>query len=83
MILVGAGLLLRSFHHLQRLNPGFSYERVLSFRVSLPGRKYATADARNGFFQALLEHLRTVPGVQAASVASLIGVSSTRPGYLW
>jgi putative ABC transport system permease protein len=70
MLLIGAGLLLHSFHNLQSVNPGFSSERVLSFRLDLPKRKYAAPDQQNGFYQALVEKLRNVPGVQAAGVAS-------------
>jgi putative ABC transport system permease protein len=70
MLLTGAGLLLHSFRNLQSVNPGFSTERVLSFRLDLPKRKYGTPDQQNGFYQALVERLRTVPGIQAAGVAS-------------
>jgi predicted permease len=70
MLLVSAGLLLRSFHNLQRVDPGFDHERVLTFRVNLPGRKYPNYDACSGFYESLLARLRALPGVQAASVAS-------------
>jgi predicted lysophospholipase L1 biosynthesis ABC-type transport system permease subunit len=43
-LVVGAGLLLRSFHHLQGVNPGFTNEQVLTFRLNLPPQKYATPD---------------------------------------
>jgi predicted permease len=70
MLLVSAGLLLRSFHKLERVDPGFDHERVLTFRVNLPGRKYPNDDAYSGFYESLLARLRALPGVQAASVAS-------------
>ncbi len=69
LLLVGAGLLLRSFHHLQTLNPGFSHERVLSFRLDLPDRKYPTPDQQISFYQRLTEKLRALPGVQQVGVA--------------
>jgi len=72
VLLVGAGLLLRSFHQLHRVNPGFAQERVLTFRFNLSGQKYPHADAREGFFRSLLERLRALPGVQAASIASQV-----------
>ena len=70
VMLVGAGLLLRSFHRLQRVNPGFATRRVLSFRLDLPEKKYAKEEQQVGFYQDLLEKLRVLPGVQAASVTS-------------
>ena len=70
LLLVGAGLLLRSFHRLRSVDPGFAYERVISFRTSLPERKYPTIADQSRFFQALLGNIRAIPGVAAASVAS-------------
>ena len=70
MLLAGAGLLLRSFYRLQQVDPGFDYQRVLTFRMSLPERKYPNPDARSGFHQSLMARLRALPGVEAASVAA-------------
>src|SRR6185503_15913430 len=70
VMLVGAGLLLRSFHRLQQVNAGFSPERVQSFRLDLPERKYAKEEQRITFYQQLLDQLRALPGVQSASVTS-------------
>jgi putative ABC transport system permease protein len=70
VMLVGAGLLLRSFHRLQQVNAGFSHERVLSFRLDLPDRKYPKPEQQVAFYQQLLDGLRALPGVQAASVTS-------------
>src|SRR5262245_27404777 len=72
ILLVGAGLLLRSFYQLQQVHTGFVSERVLSFRVDLLARKYPTAERQIGFYQELLEKLRALPGVQTASIASRI-----------
>ena len=70
MMLAGAGLLLRSFHRLQHVNPGYSLERVLSFRLDLPERKYETEESQIIFYRSLVEKLRALPGVQAVSVTS-------------
>jgi putative ABC transport system permease protein len=70
MLLIAAGLLLRTFNNLRTLSPGFSSEQVMSFRLALPLRKYATLDQQNGFYQALVEKLEALPGVRAAGVAS-------------
>lgn len=70
VLLTGAGLLLISFHRLLQVNPGFVTDRVLTFRLSLPGEKYQSVEQEILFFQALREKLRVLPGVQAASLAS-------------
>ena len=77
VLLVGAGLLLRSFQRLQQVNPGFTGDRVLSFRFDLPERKYSTEDSRSHFYKALLEKVRALPGVAAAGVASRIPLDAT------
>jgi len=70
MMLAGAGLLLRSFHRLLRVNPGFACERVLSFRLDLPQKKYEKVESQILFYQSLLERMRALPGVQVACVTS-------------
>src|SRR5262249_55497832 len=72
VLLVGAGLLLKSFHRLLQVNPGFAEQQVLTFRLSLSGQRYATLDSRSGFYQGLLERIRAIPGVRNASVSSQI-----------
>ena len=69
VLLVGAGLLIRSFYRLQQVNPGFSYERLWSANITLPEKKYGP-EQRLEFWQRLTERLRAVPGVEAAAVAS-------------
>ena len=70
VLLIGAGLMIRSFYLLQKVNPGFSYEHLTSFSVSLPGKKYATDEAQASFYNRLLENIRAVPGVETAAAAS-------------
>jgi putative ABC transport system permease protein len=70
VLLIGAGLMIRSFYRLQNVNPGFSYEQLTSFTVALPQRKYVTEEQRATFFNTLLQNLRTVPGVQSVGAAS-------------
>jgi putative ABC transport system permease protein len=77
VLVTGAGLLLRSFQHLQAVNTGFAQERVLSFRFDLPEQKYATEEQRSFFYQSLVEKLRLLPGVQSASVTSRIPLDPT------
>ena len=70
VLLIGAGLMIRSFYRLQKVNPGFSYEHLTSFTVSLPQRKYATEEQRDQFFARLLENVRGLPGVEGTAAAS-------------
>jgi putative ABC transport system permease protein len=70
VLLIGAGLMIRSFYRLQKVNPGFSYEHLTSFTVSLPEKKYETAEQRDQFYGQLLESLRSLPGVEATAAAS-------------
>ena len=69
VLLVGAGLLVRSFTRLQNVEPGFDAANVLTMRITLPQEKYRGA-AINEFFQQLLDRLDQTPGVRTASVAS-------------
>jgi len=69
-LLTGAGLLLRSFDRLQRVNPGFDPERVLTFTLSLPDAKYRSDTAKSVFFVAAAERLSQLPGVAAAGATS-------------
>ena len=70
VLLVGAGLLLRSFQRMQQVDPGFAYEHVLSLSATLPARKYPELQQRIGFAQEVLPKLRALPGVEAAAIAS-------------
>jgi predicted permease len=66
MLLVGAGLLLRSFLHLLSTDLGFDTRGVLSFQLSLPDNRYSEPHQSNAYYTSLLEQLRRLPGVQSA-----------------
>jgi len=66
-LLVGAGLLLRSFVSLQQQSPGFEARGLLTAMVALPPGRYADLPARAGFIDALLREVRAIPGVERAS----------------
>src|SRR5436190_8755324 len=70
VLLIGAGLMIRSFYGLQNVDPGFSYQNLTSFTVALPQKKYAAEDQRSEFFNRLLENLRAQSGVQSVGAAS-------------
>jgi putative ABC transport system permease protein len=76
ILLVGAGLLVRSFAKLQDIEPGFDAGNVLTMRISLPAEKYRDA-AINEFFAQALERLEQTPGVRSASVASQLPSQGT------
>ena len=70
VLLIGAGLMIRSFYLLQKVNPGFSYDHLTSFSVSLPVKKYANDDTRSNFYNSLMTNLRALPGVESSAAAS-------------
>jgi putative ABC transport system permease protein len=70
VLLIGAGLMIRSFSRLQSVNPGFSYEHLTSFTISLPQKKYPAEEQRGQFFSRLLENIRGLPGVEAVAASS-------------
>jgi putative ABC transport system permease protein len=70
MLLVGSGLLIRSFVQLQRIPLGFEPEGTLAGTVVLPKTRYATPDAPRQFFDRLLEEARALPGVSDAARAT-------------
>jgi predicted permease len=70
MLLVGAGLLLKSFSRLQDVDPGFASENVLTAQISLPATRYPDAGARRAFWLRLVDGLRGMPGVSAVGLTS-------------
>ena len=64
VLLIGAGLLLKSFGRLLAVDPGFRSESVLTFGLQLPGATYSEDHLRVGFYDALNERLSGLPGVQ-------------------
>lgn len=69
-LLIGAGLLLRTFANLMNVSPGFDPNQVLTFQVALSGERYDTIDKSARFYQAALERLRNLPGVEAAAMTN-------------
>jgi putative ABC transport system permease protein len=74
VLLVGAGLLLRSLLGLGRVDPGFAKDHVITFGLDLPGR-YRHSE-RVEFYRRLLEQVRTIPGVRSASAAFPLPLSA-------
>ena len=76
ILVVGAGLLLRSFQKLMTADPGFNRERLTTFGLVLPASAYPKPESRVAFFNRLMDRLREVPGV--TGVASMTGLPPNR-----
>jgi len=70
VLLAGAGLLVRSFLHLQSVSPGFETSGILTARLSLPEEAYPDPAATVRFYTTLVERLEALPGVRAASATT-------------
>ena len=76
-LLVGAGLLIRSFVRLQQADVGLRPERVLTMGIALPPAKHSTPQATVTFYEQLLERVAALPGVESAGVISLLPLQQT------
>jgi putative ABC transport system permease protein len=65
VLLIGAGLMVRSFAAIQRTDPGFDPRNVVTFNAPIPFLKYLTSDARATFFNRLTDRVATISGVEA------------------
>jgi putative ABC transport system permease protein len=70
MLLVGAGLLIKSFIRLREVNPGFNPSNMLTMRVALPAGKYEQGEPRLQVYRQLVERTSGLPGVASAGLVS-------------
>jgi putative ABC transport system permease protein len=75
VLLIGAGLLIRSLYELQRTDLGFDTQNVLTMRVDLPRKKYDTPEKGANFFGQLEERVSNLPGVEAFGFVSELPLS--------
>src|SRR5581483_1222386 len=81
LLLVGSGLLIKSFIRLQQTDTGFNSKNVLTASVDLPSKKYSKDDQRLAFFRQLIERLRHVPGAESVAVTSSLPFGGYTIGY--
>jgi putative ABC transport system permease protein len=80
MLLVGAGLLVRSFANLREVPPGFQTDRLLTFAVSVPTTIYRTSPERLAFFERAAADLEAVPGVHGVTMSTTLPVTGRGNG---
>jgi predicted permease len=77
ILIVGAGLMLRSLSALGRIDLGFNPDQVLTMRLSVPAARYDTPEKVVDFYRELLARVRSVPGVHAAGVVRMLPLGTT------
>ncbi|MGB8476973.1 MAG: ABC transporter permease [Candidatus Acidiferrum sp.] len=77
LLLVGAGLLIRSFSRLLEVSPGFQTQHLLTMEISLPEKAYPDGAPVQNFFKQLMAKVKTVPGVQASGAVSQMPLSDS------
>jgi predicted permease len=77
MLLIGAGLLVKTFVRLQRVNPGIAADQVLTAQINLPESRYREPVQASAFYRELISRLEALPGVQAATVSTMRPLNGT------
>ncbi len=75
VLLIGAGLMIDSFRRLQKVNPGFRADNLLTMEVSLPNSRYPNTSQVISFYKELPQKLKAIPGVEAASAVNRLPIS--------
>ena len=75
VLLVSAGLLIRSFQLLRRVETGFTTENALTMRMVLPFPKYAKQETRRAFYDGVLQKIEALPGVESAGMITFLPLS--------
>jgi putative ABC transport system permease protein len=84
-LLVGAGLLIRSFQRLQGVAAGFDYENLMTFGIEWPPRKYPEPERQIRLYQEVSQRLSALPGVQSVGLSSLrlpLSAGGWRTGFM-
>ena len=83
VLLVGAGLLMRSFSRLTSVNPGFATEHLVTMEMFTAPAKYGDHLKRSQYLERVLEEVRRVPGVQAAGSTHFLPLTGLTSGSCW
>jgi putative ABC transport system permease protein len=78
LLLISAGLLVRSFARLLDTDPGFAPDHILTMEVSLPTTKYSKPTQQIDFFREVLGRVSTLPGVQSAAISAALPLETRR-----
>ena len=77
VLLIGAGLMIRSFVRLYQVSPGFDTNNLLTMQAHIPGSRYPKQEQRIAFYGQVLQRIRAIPGVQMAAGASDIPLTGS------
>jgi putative ABC transport system permease protein len=75
VLLIGAGLMIRSFLQLQAVDPGFNAQNLLTMRILLPEPAYSDKEKKTAFFEQAIQRIEGLPGVRSASAISHVPFS--------
>jgi putative ABC transport system permease protein len=81
VLIVGAGLMVRTLAALGNIDLGFTPDRVLTMRVTIPGARYDTSERVVSFFDAVQERVAALPGIEAAGVVRALPLATTIGDY--
>jgi hypothetical protein len=81
LLLVASGLLLRAMINVQRTDPGFRSDGVLTLRTTLPVKRYESVTVRHRFFDKVLDDVQALPGISAAAYTT--GLPMVDRGRIW
>jgi putative ABC transport system permease protein len=80
VLLIGAGLMVRSFWRLQRVDPGFNPQNLLTMELSLPSSKYAKEEQMADFYKRVMGRIETLPGVESVGATWMLPLSGQDAG---
>jgi putative ABC transport system permease protein len=80
VLLIGAGLMIKSLSRLQSVDPGFQADHLLTMRINLPVRKYDSDPKLLNFFKQAIEQVRAIPGVESAGAINTIPFGGPHSG---
>ena len=80
VLLIGAGLMIKSFIRLLQVDPGFDRRNTLTMLIALPRQRYSKSEQQRAFFEQLIERVGALPGVEAAGAVNSLPLSQTQEG---